>query len=731
MHPGSEAQRLAALKDYGILDTPAEPIFDDLVAFCASYFGVPMSLISLVDDSRQWFKARVGLSVQQTPREIAFCSHAIQGQTIFEVPDALSDERFKHNPLVTTDPHIRFYAGAPLLTQDGHALGTLCLIDYQPRQLTEEQRVFLVQLSKQVMLLLELRRSGNRLAQKVAELEGAHQMLEKLASQVPGVLYQFQIKPDGSSFFPYASPGLWSCFEVHHADVATDAALVFERLHADDLPGVMESIRLSEQTMQVWDMEFRVCLPSRGVRWLHGVSTPERMQDGSVLWHGFINDVTERRTAKEEIHRLALYDALTELPNRRLIMDRIEHALALSTRNQQCGAVLYLDLDHFKEVNDAMGHSQGDALIKAVAQRLFQSVRAGDTVARMGGDEFVVLAENLGPLEAAEIGAQALAEKLRATINQPLSLQGQDNAYRPSTSIGITLFGAEDKSYQDLLRESDMALYRAKKAGRNRIAFYAPSMQKEVEERLSLGLELSRAIEQKQLMVYAQAQVDARGLVTGAELLLRWKHPSKGFISPDVFIPIAEDSHLIQHLGSWVLRQACLVLANHAQCGEVWSLSVNVSPKQFYGPDFVPEVRRLLHETGADPTRLILEVTEGLLIENMDSTLAKMRELVALGVRFSIDDFGTGYSSLVYLKKLPLHEIKVDKRFVQDVPHDADGVAIVEAILAMAQHLQLRTVAEGVETSEQAQHMLNRRCDYLQGYLYAKPVPLQEWLLQI
>ena len=723
-----EERRLATLGRYGVLDTPPEQAFDDLTRLAAQVLGTPIALVSLIDRDRQWFKSRVGVEVCSTPRDQAFCAHAIHGDDVMVVEDARLDARFASNPLVTGELGIRFYAGAPLIAEDGSALGTLCIIDRQPRRLDAAQRDTLALLSRQVMAQLTLLRQSLHLESLLSELQGRTQLLSQLSNRVPGVIYQYQRFPDGSSCFPYASERMWDMFEVHPEDTLRDAAGVIARVHPQDLEGVLSSIETSYSGLLPWRHEFRVVLPQQGTKWRFGDAVPERLADGSVLWHGFITDITERRLHQERTHRLAYYDPLTGLPNRRLLIDRLERELAHLRRCGRLGALLFIDLDNFKQINDARGHAVGDDLLRQVAQRLTNVLRQDDTVARLGGDEFVVQVGNLDPdVEVAARQARLIAEKVRSVMEARYEVAGFP--YSSTGSIGLTLFPRGDATtVDDLLREADTAMYRAKAGGRNRIEFFEAKMQSEVEERLALEQDLQLALAGDQFDVHVQPQVDAQGRVVGGELLMRWQHPQRGNVPPNIFIPLAEESTLILQLGQMVLLRACEALARLQQAGRQWTLSVNVSPRQFRSPDFVDCVSHALKETGADARGLILEVTEGLLIENWQDTVSRMSELVALGLRFSIDDFGTGYSSLAYLKKLPLYELKIDRTFVRDTPGDPNDTAIVEAILSVSQHLGLRVVAEGVETQEQAAFLTSHGCQCLQGFLYARPTPLAGWL---
>jgi diguanylate cyclase (GGDEF)-like protein len=440
-------------------------------------------------------------------------------------------------------------------------------------------------------------------------------------------------------------------------------------------------------------------------------------------------DITERRQNEERIHHLAFYDVLTDLPNRRLLMDRMAMALQTAQRTGEISAVLFLDLDQFKNVNDASGHDVGDALLRKVAERLRRLMREQDTVARLGGDEFVILLPHVSdaPHEGGLV-ALAVAEKVRKSLQQPVELDGK--AYASGGSIGVTLLTAQSRSVDDLLREADTAMYRAKAAGRNAIAFYEPAMHAEVQERLALEVDLKRALAEGQLAMHLQTQVDAAGRPCGAELLMRWQHPVRGFVPPVQFIPLAESTGLIIELGHWALEQGCRMLVTLAQAGHDIPLSINISPRQLREPDFEEQVLRRLRDTGAPADRLIFEITEGQLVEDAERMLTRLHALTALGIRFSIDDFGTGYSSLSYLNRLPLYQLKIDKSFVQGLPDDDRARGIVQTVLAMAHHFSLHVVAEGVETQAQADYLRDSGCTGLQGYLYARPVPLASWLAQ-
>ncbi|MGE0098768.1 MAG: EAL domain-containing protein [Hydrogenophaga sp.] len=443
-------------------------------------------------------------------------------------------------------------------------------------------------------------------------------------------------------------------------------------------------------------------------------------------WVAVGRDITQRKTAEDMIRHLAFYDALTDLPNRQLLLDRLQQALAASARSGQHGALMFIDLDNFKILNDTLGHHMGDQLLQKVAQRLTKSVRKTDMVARLGGDEFVVMVDDLSTdAEAAAFKARALAEKVLNTLREPFQLTGHQHFATPS--IGVTSFTGQQSDVGELLKQADLAMYQAKSLGRNTLCFFDPGMQATVSANATVGSDLRVALNEQQFVVYYQPQVDRVGVITGVEALVRWQHPQRGLMRPADFIPVAEDTGLILPLGQWVLETACEQLAAWADRAQTANLSiaVNVSVRQFRHPDFVDMVMAAIKRTGIRPHRLKLELTESLLADRMEITIDKMGMLKALGVTLSLDDFGVGYSSLSVLKRLPLDQLKIDKGFVADVLTDPNDAAISRAIIALAQSLSLQVVAEGVETQEQRDFLAYQGCDQFQGHLFAKPLPIE------
>lgn len=443
-------------------------------------------------------------------------------------------------------------------------------------------------------------------------------------------------------------------------------------------------------------------------------------------------DITDRKSAEEKIMNLAFFDPLTHLPNRRLLLDRIQQALVSRTRSGMLGALLFIDLDNFKIINDTLGHEIGDLLLKQVAERLQSCVREEDTVARLGGDEFVVMLEDLSKnYNAATTQTESVANKLLFVLNQ--TYQINEHACRSSASIGITLFKDATTDMDTLLRQADIAMYQSKKAGRDTLRFFDQTMQDTINLRASLEAELRKAFVDEQFQLYYQIQMDSSCQPLGAEALIRWIHPERGMISPADFIPLAEETGMILPLGHWVLTTACEQLATWSTFTATshLTIAVNISAMQFKLPTFVEEVISLIEFYQIDPSKLKLEITESTLLDNVDEIVVKMNKLQKLGINFSMDDFGTGYSSLQYLKRLPIDQLKIDQSFVRDITLDSSDLAIVRTIIAMAHSLNMDVIAEGVEIEEQRQLLLNNGCAHFQGYLFSKPVPIDQFEMQL
>ncbi|WP_461504378.1 EAL domain-containing protein [Rhodoferax sp.] len=575
-------------------------------------------------------------------------------------------------------------------------------------------------------LLLALALAGGALlrrqvAEKTRHLRASEDRLATILNSVDAYVY---IK-DTELRYQYANRKVCELFGRPLAQVQgrTDSdffdVTTVERLRINDLRVIQNGERLEAE-------ELNRSLDGTEERNYLSIKLPLRQPDGSIYaLCGISTDITERKRAQEAIHQLAFYDPLTLLPNRRFLMERLQQTLKATGRQHQHGALLFIDVDNFKDLNDSLGHAMGDGLLRQMAVRLGACTRAGDTLARQGSDEFVLLLCDLSPeLDVALAQAQHVAQKVLQQIAEPYQLENQ--SYQSTVSIGIAMCGDAPTSRDELFKQADLAMYRAKAEGRNTLCFFNPAMQAQVSARTALEADLHQALARSEFVLYYQPQVDADGKQLGVEALVRWQHPQRGLVPPLEFIPVAESTGLILPLGRWILRTACLQLVAWASSTEQapWCIAVNVSARQFRQADFVQTVQQALLDTGANPQRLKLELTESLLVDDVEGVIARMSALKALGVRFSLDDFGTGYSSLSMLKNLPLDQLKIDQSFVRDLLSDPQDANIVRAIVTLGASLSLQVIAEGVETAAQRDALLALGCTHFQGYLFGRPAPV-------
>lgn len=822
--PFSEADRLSALLDMEILDTPAERDFDELTRLAATALGVASSAISLIDKERQWFKARHGIPFTETPRDVAFCNYTVASRDILVVPDATLDERFSSNPLVTQEGGIRFYAGAPLVASSGHCLGALCVFDPVARKgLTEAQRAALLDLARLATNLIECRRMRNmgEIAARVVDAtsdavvaadrqgkivywnpaaerifgrsreeavgnhvetliparlaKGYRDMFERATAGggsrgLGGAVEIVGVRADNSEFPIEISLARWGSgppgggFAGIIRDIAARKAVEREREHAQsfldtvvtNLPAMLfvkdtqtrqylmvnqagedaigrpasdiightdreifprygadyerrDSETIASGSAKVFESEFirddGQSVHFRTIRKV--IDGPDR--PGQYLL-GISEDVTATRLAEAEVLRLAHYDSLTGLLNRTSFTDRLYGLV----RKGEPFAMLSIDLDRFKAVNDQFGHPAGDIVLSQVAERLRDAVPQDGWVARIGGDEFIVF------LTGTELRERAneLASSILNSLADPF-LPGRVEAH-VGASIGIVLMPQDGCRTEQLRENVDLALYRAKRMGKGKACFFNAEMDAAAQDRRKLETDLREAVERDQFDLAYQPILSARtGQITSAEALARWTHPDRGPIRPDIFIPVAEECGLIDRLGEQLLRRACCDAQSWPDHVRV---AVNLSPLQFLSGKLIETVGRAINDSGIRANRLQLEVTEGLVIKDVERTFQQLEELRALGIQVLIDDFGVGYSSLSYFQRFPFDKVKIDKSFVDEIATSRTARAIVQAVVGLGSALGMGVVAEGIETEEQMRLLIEGGCTHLQGYLLSKPV---------
>lgn len=712
----TETQRLAALYQTGLLDTPPEERFDRLTRMAAQHFGVPVSLISLVDAERQWFKSHFGLEICETHRDHSFCSHAIQTTEGMQVHDATQDARFNTNPLVTGTPHIRFYAGVPLLYWHGERLGTLCLIDHEPRQLSADEWQFLVDLAAIASREIQATRYAALGDELMLQTEQMRTVFNNMCDSV--VLasaqgYVLDINRETEVLFGYTRDALIGApiTRLMPPSIAAEHHHYLTREFTGPSNAMAEIPELTGVRSNGKEFPLTIALSS--------VQVGAERQFVAV-----IRDLTEEKAAAAAMERLAFYDPLTEVPNRRLFLERLDQVANDSARTGYFSALVLLDLDDFKVINDSRGHSFGDALLHSLTQLLSQALPEGGLLARIGGDEFVLVLQHLDDDRAtAHQATEKLVDNLLKLTRQPLTVQGDPVTI--SLSFGITLFNGLDLNADDLLAEADIALYQSKRDGKARACFYTPAMQIRMLAEQTLLDELKHSATQPQdWPVLLQPQVNTDGQCVGAEVLLRWQHPTRGLLTPDQFLDQAEQAGLLNPVGYFVLRYACNWLAHWQKNNpdRAFTLSINISPTQFRDPILLPELARIITESGVSPTGLQFEITESVLIHQLDDVVATMMAVKKWGIRWALDDFGTGYSSLSYLRRLPLAELKIDRSFIRFLASSKHDQAIVHAIAQLGNTLGFQVLAEGVETQAQWQRLKEFGCQRLQGYYFSRPL---------
>ncbi|WP_084474595.1 putative bifunctional diguanylate cyclase/phosphodiesterase, partial [Deinococcus pimensis] len=732
--PPHEHQRLRLLRRLQLLDTPPEAAFDHVARAAAAALGAPIVLVSLVDRDRQWFKACHGLDLRETHRDASFCAHALDSDDLLVVPDALRDERFRDNPLVLGHPGIRFYAGAPLVVEDGLSVGTLCVIDTVPRAgLAPHEETTLRELAALTVGQIRAREDAMR----------AHD-LERLHRDVVDHIHDVVFQTDARGCWTYLNHA-WTVLTGHDAPESLGRSSL-DFVHVDDRPYIREVFR----TLLTGEADTRrhevrhvttdgyawVEVRARGVRDVHGVITGTSgtvrditaakqaeldLRDENAALERRVRDRTrELQRVNEQLRHDALHDPLTRLGNRAMLESRL-HALLEGRRvTDRLSAVVLIDCDRFKQLNDTLGRAAGDELLKILARRFERELRLSDLVTRFGGDDFGILLDGLERPE----DARAVAERLSRAVERPVRVMGRQ--WHMRASVGVALLSPRGGAVEDVLRDAEIAMYRAKAHGPDKVVVFEPSMHETLARRTLLEGDLRQALRAGQVAPHYQpiVRVDT-GELHGLEALARWTHPTRGLVSPAEFIPVAEESGLVIDLDRRVFELACAEVRGWMDGGAAspdLTLSVNASARQFLLPDFADFVRGTLERTGFPPGNTRLEITESLLLHEDRVVRDNLAALSALGVQVHIDDFGTGYSSLAYVQRLSASALKIDRSFVGRLGTDRAGEELVRAVLVMARALGMNVVAEGVETEAQWTWLRGAGCGLAQGFLFSRPL---------
>lgn len=710
LRPGSpeERRRISALNTYHLVDTPPVGDFDRLAALAAKLFNVPIALVSLVTADRQFFKARVGLDVCETSREVSFCAHAIESDGVLFVPDALTDVRFRTNPLVLGPPFIRFYAGKPLIAPGGERLGTVCVIDSQPRpDFNAHDQQLLTDVAGLVMDRMELYRLDH--AKSISQAR-----FENIAATSPDAIICSDAE-GAVTFWNRAAENLfgYSAVEIAQLPSSVLVPLSWKKVHERELGRLLDGNHMEFANKTVTTTARR----KDGSEFPAEISLSTWREGDSMSIGAIVRDVTERMQTEERLYRLATRDPLTDLPNRGAWRERLARALS----EEQPVTVLLMDLDGFKEINDTFGHSAGDGVLREVAARLTAHLDHAIMIARLGGDEFVALVPGNGEREG-----RVCAEKLISILSAPYEPAG--HPVEIGVSIGIALGPAHGIAPEDLLGASDLALYKAKSSGKGRYEMFSPALREVAVARRAFERELKAAFEAGEFELFYQPQVGTRDQrLLGAEALIRWHHPIRGLLTPPSFIEVLSNKPSAMRVGEWILRRACEDAANWREHIPEFRISVNLFESQFHSGTLLSTVRDVLADTGTPAAGLELEIVENIVLRNDSATLDTLHALRGIGVGLAFDDYGTGYASLSLLKRYPVSRLKIDRSFIRNVNSDREDAAVVQAIIYLGSSFGLEVIAEGIEHETQLDFLIQNGCKQAQGYLFGQPMPANEF----
>lgn len=708
--PHDDEKRIEVLDSFALMDTAPEQEYDHIIQMASRIFDVPIVLISLVHRDRQFFKARIGLDVCETGRDVSFCTYAMMDAKVFVVLDASKDERFRSNALVTGYPNIRFYAGAPLITSEGHALGSLCLIAPKPRStFSDRDQQILGDLAAMVLEKMEFRRLER-------ENETSRNKFINITSTSPDAIICANSKNQITSWNASAED-IFGYSEQEALGKPLDIILPesMRARHGSGLARVASggpariigtSVNLTAKRRDGSEVPIELSLS----QW---------SEAGEPQFGAIIRDITSRLEAVKQLKHAAEYDDLTGLANRSSLKRRIEQAC----ESQEPLALLLLDLDGFKDVNDTLGHSAGDAVLKIVARRLRENVPEHFMVGRLGGDEFViVMSATVDPIKTSE-----LALTLISIIEEPIELDHEP--IHIGASIGISLKSDPEDNSERMLGNADLALYQAKADGRNLVRIFTPELRQTALKKGAMSSSIRQAWENREFELYYQPQVKlSDGSLSGAEALIRWNHPQLGVVSPAAFLPALEASLLAVPVGEWILRTACAQAARWRQAGcKNFRIGVNLFAAQFRTRDFARSVETALAESHLPATALELEITENIILKNEQRIMEPLHHLRSLGIGVAFDDFGTGFASLSLLKDYPVTRLKIDRSFVSGSERNKKDEAIIEAVTRLAAGFDLEVIAEGIETVEQAHLMQSYSCDEGQGYLFGRPMEASDF----